>query len=122
MGGRPLNKPVVGIAATPTGGGYWEVASDGGIFAFGDAAFSGSMGGRRLAAPVVGMAAAPDGDGYWEVASDGGVFAFGGAGYDEVGADGAVYSFGTAPADGSMAGVSLSAPVVGGALSPTGGG
>ena len=38
-----LNKPVVGIAATPGGHGYWEVASDGGIFAFGSAQFYGSM-------------------------------------------------------------------------------
>ena len=37
MGGNPLNQPVVGIASTPDGKGYWEVASDGGIFAFGDA-------------------------------------------------------------------------------------
>ncbi|MHB8288655.1 MAG: hypothetical protein ACYDEY_05370, partial [Acidimicrobiales bacterium] len=43
MGAKPLNKPIVGIAATPNGGGYWEVASDGGIFAFGDAAFYGSV-------------------------------------------------------------------------------
>ena len=35
MGGRPLNQPVVGMAATPTGDGYWLVAADGGIFAFG---------------------------------------------------------------------------------------
>ena len=32
-----LNKPIVGMAATPDGGGYWLVASDGGIFTFGDA-------------------------------------------------------------------------------------
>ncbi|MGH9108416.1 MAG: PQQ-binding-like beta-propeller repeat protein, partial [Acidimicrobiales bacterium] len=31
MGGKPLNKPVVGMTATSTGGGYWEVASDGGL-------------------------------------------------------------------------------------------
>jgi len=61
------------------GGGYWLVASDGGIFAFGDAAFHGSMGGHFLDAPVVGMAASPDGGGYWLVASDGGIFAFGDA-------------------------------------------
>jgi hypothetical protein len=30
------------MAATPDGKGYWEVASDGGIFAFGDATFAGS--------------------------------------------------------------------------------
>ena len=29
--------PVVGMAATPSGHGYWLVASDGGIFSFGDA-------------------------------------------------------------------------------------
>jgi hypothetical protein len=45
----------------PDGGGYWNVASDGGIFAFGDAGFYGSMGGQPLNKPVVGMAATPDG-------------------------------------------------------------
>jgi len=72
---------VVGMAATPDGRGYWEVASDGGIFSFGDAAFYGSMGGQHLTAPVVGMATTPDGRGYWEVASDGGIFSFGDAGF-----------------------------------------
>jgi hypothetical protein len=33
------------------------VASDGGIFAFGDAPFDGSMGGKPLVKPVVGMSA-----------------------------------------------------------------
>ncbi len=75
-----LAKPVVGMAATPDGKGYWLVASDGGVFAFGDAGFFGSTGDVRLAKPVVGMAATPDGKGYWLVASDGGVFAFGDAG------------------------------------------
>jgi hypothetical protein len=51
-----LNKPVVGMAATPDGGGYWLVASDGGIFSFGDATFYGSTGGLTLSKPVVGMA------------------------------------------------------------------
>jgi hypothetical protein len=37
-----LNKPIVGMAATPDGMGYWLVASDGGIFAYGDAGFFGS--------------------------------------------------------------------------------
>jgi len=67
------------MAATPTGGGYWEVASDGGIFSFGNARFYGSMGGTPLNRPVVGMAATPTGGGYWEVASDGGIFSFGNA-------------------------------------------
>jgi hypothetical protein len=30
------------MAATPDGGGYWFVASDGGVFNYGDAIFSGS--------------------------------------------------------------------------------
>ena len=68
-----LNAPVVGMAATPDGGGYWLVAADGGIFNYGDAAFSGSAGSLPLAAPIVGMAAGPGG-GYWLVARDGGVF------------------------------------------------
>jgi hypothetical protein len=45
------------MAAMPTGKGYWEVASDGGIFTFGNASFYGSMGGSHLNAPIVAMAA-----------------------------------------------------------------
>ena len=81
--GRPaaihLNQPVVGMAATPDGRGYWLVAADGGIFAFGGAGFYGSTGNIVLARPVVGMASAARGQGYWMVASDGGIFAFGDA-------------------------------------------
>jgi hypothetical protein len=46
------------MAATPDGKGYWLVASDGGIFAFGDARFYGSMGGTHLNRPVVAMVSA----------------------------------------------------------------
>ena len=67
------------MTATPSGKGYWLVASDGGIFAFGDARFHGSTGNIHLAQPVVGMTATPSGKGYWLVASDGGIFAFGDA-------------------------------------------
>jgi peptidoglycan-N-acetylglucosamine deacetylase len=70
------NLPLVGAAAHGAGG-YWEVAVDGGIFSFGDAAFHGSMGGTPLNQPIVGMAATPSGNGYWEVAADGGMFSFG---------------------------------------------
>ena len=43
----PALKPIVGMAATPSGHGYWLVASDGGIFAFGDAGFLGSTGAHQ---------------------------------------------------------------------------
>jgi hypothetical protein len=46
------------MAVTTTGNGYWEAASDGGIFTFGAAGFSSSMGGSVLEAPVVGIALA----------------------------------------------------------------
>jgi len=77
----PLNQPIVGMAASPSGAGYWLVASDGGLFAFGDAGFFGSLGALTLNQPIVGMAASPLGAGYWLVASDGGVFTFGDAVY-----------------------------------------
>ena len=75
-GALSLNKPVVGMASTPDGKGYWLVASDGGIFSLGDAGFYGSTGGLSLNKPIVGMASTPDGKGYWLVASDGGIFSF----------------------------------------------
>ncbi|MFT5531552.1 MAG: hypothetical protein ACI91O_001579, partial [Candidatus Poriferisodalaceae bacterium] len=74
-----LNQPITGMAATPTGNGYWLVASDGGIFTFGDAGYHGSTGNIRLNQPITGMAATPTGNGYWLVASDGGIFTFGDA-------------------------------------------
>jgi SpoIID/LytB domain protein len=144
MGGRPLDAPVVSMAATPDDGGYWEVAADGGIFSFGDARFEGSMGGQHLDAPMVGMAADPAG-GYWTVAADGGVFAFGApfegsmggqrlnapmvgmaadpaGGYWTVAADGGVFSFGGARFYGSAGDIHLAQPVVGMAATPDGGG
>ncbi len=82
-----LNKPVVGIAGTPSGQGYWLVASDGGIFAYGDAGFYGSTGSMTLNKPIVGMASTATGKGYWLVASDGGIFAFGDAGGSRLGGE-----------------------------------
>ncbi len=115
--------------------GYWEVASDGGIFSF-QAPFDGSMGGSPLNKPIVGIAADPLTGGYWEVASDGGIFSFhapfygsmGGSplnkpivgiaadpltgGYWEVASDGGIFSF-HAPFYGSMGGSPLNEPIVG---------
>ena len=72
------------------------MASDGGIFSFGDAAFHGSTGAIRLSRPIVGMAGTPDGEGYWLVASDGGIF-----------------SFGDATFSGSTGAIRLNQPIVG---------
>jgi hypothetical protein len=63
------------MAAPASGGGYWLVASDGGIFSFG-VPFLGSMGSVPLNKPIVAMAPDPSTNGYWLVAADGGVFSF----------------------------------------------
>jgi hypothetical protein len=78
-GGMRLNRPIVGMAASPSGQGYWLVASDGGIFTFGDAVFHGSAGDRGLPGQVVGIARSTDGDGYWLATLDGRVLPFGDA-------------------------------------------
>ncbi len=89
-----LNKPVVGMAAASNGSGYWLVASDGGIFAYG-VPFWGSTGSMHLNKPVVGMASDAGSTGYWLTASDGGIFAY------------------NAPFDGSAGSMALNAPIVG---------
>ncbi len=148
-----------GISATSTadrygfagdlncGQGYRFVASDGGIFTYGDAGFWGSTGSLQLNAPVVGMATTPSTNGYWMVASDGGIFSFGdapfygsmggqhlnqpivgiastanGGGYWMVAADGGIFNFGDAHFFGSAGGMHLNKPVVGMAATPDGGG
>ena len=50
-GALPLQAPIVGMAASPSGSGYWLVASDGGVFNYGDAGFFGSAGSLHLNAP-----------------------------------------------------------------------
>jgi hypothetical protein len=134
--GAAHNGTPVGIVSSPDGGGYLVVDSDGGVFAFGDARFEGSMGGRQLNARVVGVAPTTDGAGYWLAAADGGVFAFGDAsfagsmggthlaapvvgiladttsqGYWLAAADGGVFALGGAPFEGSMGGRPLAQPV-----------
>ena len=75
-GDMKLNSPVQSLVPNPDGGGYWLVASDGGIFAF-NGPFYGSMGDRQLNRPVTGMVGF--GNGYLMVGEDGGIFAFGDA-------------------------------------------
>ena len=41
---------MVDLWPTPSGRGYWILGADGGIFAFGDALFAGSLGGLAPAA------------------------------------------------------------------------
>jgi len=115
----------VAMASTPSGHGYWLVQADGGVFAFGDAPYLGSLPGLGLSPPaaVTGFALTPDGSGYWLVDGNGDVFTFGdavfygslpgagvsplgqivgivsshdGRGYWLVGADGGVFTFGDA--------------------------
>jgi hypothetical protein len=125
--------------------GYWLVASDGGIFTFGNAGFYGSTGGTHLNQPIVGVAATPDDAGYWLVASDGGIFTFGdagfygstggthlnrpivgmaatpdGHGYWLVASDGGIFTFGDAGFYGSTGGTRLNQPIVGMAATPDG--
>ncbi|MCP5029605.1 MAG: relaxase domain-containing protein [Actinomycetia bacterium] len=134
-----LQGPVLAAEPTPSNNGAWLVASDGGIFALGDAQFAGSMGGLPLNQPVVAMAPDPDGNGYWLVASEGGIFAFNaqfrgsipgilapgqqlnqpvvgavpwGNGYLMVASDGGIFSFSDAPFLGSLGHNPPNSPII----------
>ncbi len=127
--------------------GYYLVASDGGVFSYGDAVFYGSTGSIHLNQPVVGMAVVPGGGGYWLVASDGGIFSYGdatfygstgsmhlnqpvvgmaatpsGHGYWLVAADGGIFSYGDASFHGSTGSLVLNKPIVGMITGPAGAG
>ena len=135
----PNGPQFVALAGHP---GYWQAASDGGLFSFGASGFYGSAGALALRRPIVGMAATADGGGYWLVAADGGVFSYGdahfygsagalalrrpivgmaatpdGGGYWLVAADGGVFTYGDAAFYGSAAAYPLRAPVI--ALAPS---
>jgi hypothetical protein len=123
-----LNAPIVGMVPSNDDNGYFMVASDGGVFAFGDAHFAGScpgIGGCSGAAVSV----MPDarGNGYWLVTQTGKVYTFGdapyygapgstgspvtsavrtpdGKGYWILTANGTVYNYGDAANDGDATG------------------
>ena len=62
--------------------GYWMVGADGGVFAFGDAGFVGSLPGLGVRlSDIVAVVPTSTRKGYWMVGADGGVFAFGDAGF-----------------------------------------
>jgi hypothetical protein len=148
-GGAPPASAATGQvqAKGSLGRGYWMVATDGGIFSFGENEFFGSTGNVKLNQPIVGMAATPTGEGYWMVASDGGIFTFGdatffgstgamklnkpivgmaatesGQGYYLVATDGGVFTFGDAKFRGSTGAIKLNQPIVGMTVMPGGDG
>jgi hypothetical protein len=93
----PLRGRIVAIQGQSNG--YWLAASDGGVFAYGNAHFYGSMANTPLAAPIVAM------------------FGFAG-GYCLTGADGGLFFFPASPLAaqvfryaGGMAGRRLDAPI-----------
>jgi SpoIID/LytB domain protein len=114
---------ISGMTMTPDGGGYYGVATNGGVYSFGDAKFYGSARSYSPPAPIVGMATDPATGGYWEVSANGGVYSFHapfygsarghtstpiagivsylkGGGYLLVASGGVIYPYGDAPSYG----------------------
>jgi len=145
--GNQLAAPLVGLASTSSGHGYWLLGADGGVFAYGDAHFYGSAPTNGEGGLFVGIAATPDGGGYWLVDYGGYVESFGDAANVEelgdmgvfpdapvvgiaathttsgvwlAGADGGVFTLGGAHFYGSMGNTRLNSPVVGMASTPDG--
>lgn len=145
-GNAKLNHPVVGMATTRTGDGYWLVSREGRVFAFGAARHLGSLD-FAPPSPIIGIAATPAGDGYWLAAENGSIYTFGaapflggmghvrlaervvgiaaapaGTGYWMVAEDGGIFSFGSAQFFGSTGAMRLNQPITGMAATPSGNG
>ncbi len=146
--GNQLAAPLVGLASTSSGHGYWLLGADGGVFAYGDAHFYGSVPATSGPdGPFTGIAATPDGGGYWLTNYFGLVESYGDAANVEelgdmgvflaapvvgivathttsgvwlAGADGGVFTLGDAHFYGSMGNARLNSPVVGMASTPDG--
>jgi hypothetical protein len=130
-------------AVIPFTRGFRLFSGDGGVFAFGEAAYYGSAVGAAHTR-VITMAPTPDNRGYWLAAVDGSVYAFGnahwygsaahhtrlplvgmaatptGKGYWLVASDGGIFTYGDAHYYGSTGGIRLRKPIVGMATTPTG--
>jgi len=77
---KELNAPIVGMVPSTDDRGYFMVAADGGVFAFGDAAFEGSCPGiGGCAGSAVSVMPDATGHGYWLVTDTGYVYTFGDA-------------------------------------------
>jgi len=130
--------PVISMASTADGTGYWLATGRGAVSAHGSATLLGDTTSVDLAVPIVKIVADPKGLGYWEVAADGGIFAYGsahfegtaanldlnspivdmvptadGLGYWEVAADGGIFAYGDAAFAGSLGATKQGVPIVG---------
>lgn len=128
----PTVPPVVGMALTVDGGGYWIVQQDGTVHSFGNASKQYPTG---VAGPLAGICGS-EGDGFWLFTAAGKVYTapgaagfgdvsgqhlaapvvamsgvVGGGGYYLAGADGGVFNEGAAVFEGSLAGTPLTKPI-----------
>ena len=90
----PSGLPIVAMAATPDGGGYWLADANGTVFSFGDALQLAPVSPVRVTSSVTGLAVSGNGTGAWMAEQDG-----------------TVLSLGTATAHGSLTGVPATSPV-----------
>jgi hypothetical protein len=72
-----LKRPVVDVASTPSGSGYWLLSSDGRVMVFGDAVKRGAVTSNNTT--VVAMSSTSNGGGYWMLTRSGRVLSFGNA-------------------------------------------
>ena len=128
--------PVVGIAGSPDGKGYFVATADGDVTAFGDVSSHGDLNSKHIArSDVVAIVTTQDAKGYWLIGADGEVYSFGDAtfygdllhlqkpvhvtnvvgmvpslgdrGYFLLGSDGGVFAFGSTHFYGSLPGIGV---------------
>ncbi len=142
---EPSPPDAVAETSRPPASGYWMVAEDGGVYAFGDSEWFGNAAVGAIAA--VDVEPTPSGHGYWVVDRAGHVFAFGdgeyhggapslkagetvtslsttrdGNGYWLFTTAGRVLPYGEASFHGDMSATPLTAPVLDSVPTPSGNG